>query len=101
TTMEFGPDDVFDVPPGHDGRAQGLALRVGVHVGEVEVAGANVHGVAVHEAARVVAAAGADEVLVSEIARVLSEGAGLSFEDRGEFELKGLDGPRRLYAYAG
>lgn len=82
-------------------RAQGLALRVGVHVGEVEVAGANVHGVAVHEAARVMAAAGAYEVLVSEITRVLSEGAGLSFEDRGEFELKGLDGPRRLYAYAG
>ena len=33
-------------------QAQGLGLRAGVHVGEVEMAGANVHGVAVHEAAR-------------------------------------------------
>ena len=82
-------------------RAQGLGLRAGVHVGEVEMAGANVHGVAVHEAARVMAAAGAGELLVSEIVRTLAQGAGLRFEDRGEFELKGLDGLRRLYAYAG
>ena len=82
-------------------QAQSLGLRAGVHVGEVEMAGANVHGVAVHEAARVMAEAGAGEVLVSEVVRTLAEGAGMRFEDRGQFELKGLDGLRRLYAYAG
>jgi hypothetical protein len=72
-----------------------------VHVGEVELAGGNVRGVAVHEAARIMAAAPADEVMVSEIVRALTEGSGIAFEDRGERVLKGLDGARRLFAYAG
>jgi class 3 adenylate cyclase len=47
-----------------------------VHVGEVELVGGNVRGVAVHEAARIMAAARADEVMASEIVRALTEGSG-------------------------
>jgi class 3 adenylate cyclase len=79
---------------------QGLTIRAGVHVGEVELVGGGVRGVAVHEAARVMAKAGAGEILASEMTRVLASTAGLQFEDRGLYELKGLAGEWRLYALA-
>ena len=82
------------------GAVLGLQIRAGVHVGEVEVTGVNVRGVAVHEAARIMAEAEADEILVSETTRVLALPSGLPFEDRGVRELKGLDGEWRLHALA-
>ena len=78
---------------------EGLQIRAGVHVGEVEVVGEDVRGVTVHEAARIMAAAGADEILVSDLTRALTGTAGLAFEDRGTHTLKGLDGEWRLAAY--
>jgi class 3 adenylate cyclase len=80
-------------------REHGLQLRVGVHVGEVEVVGNDIRGVTVHEAARIMAKAGPDEILVSELTRVLAGTAGFAFEDRGTHVLKGLDGDWRLAAY--
>jgi class 3 adenylate cyclase len=77
---------------------QGLTIRAGVHVGEVELVGGGVRGVAVHEAARVMGKAGAGEILASETTRMLASTAGLQFEDRGLHELKGLAGEWRLYA---
>jgi len=74
-----------------------VAVRVGVHTGEVEVVGDDVRGIAVHLAARVVAAAGADEILVSGTTADLVDGAGLPLEDAGAFELKGIKGERRLF----
>lgn len=82
-------------------RNHDLEVRVGIHVGEVELMGTDVQGVAVHEAARVMAEAGPGEILVSDIARTLAAPAGLAFEDRGTRELKGIPGERRLFAYAG
>ena len=79
-------------------REHGLQLRVGVHVGEVEIVGDDIRGVTVHEAARIMAKADPDEILVSDLTRVLA-GAGLAFEDRGAHTLKGLDGDWRLAAY--
>jgi class 3 adenylate cyclase len=79
-------------------RAEGLHVRAGVHVGEVEVVGREVRGVAVHEAARIMAQAAADEVLVSEAVRLFA-GTGLVFEDRGVHALKGLDGEWRLFRF--
>lgn len=78
----------------------GLQLRAGVHVGEVEVVGNDVRGLAVHEAARIMAAAAADEILVSDLTRVLAGPAGFAFEDRGTHALKGLDGEWHLAAFA-
>ena len=43
------------------------------------------------------ALAGADEILVSDLTRQLATGAGFSFEDRGEVELKGVSGTRRVF----
>jgi hypothetical protein len=78
---------------------QGLRIRAGVHVGEVESSGTDVRGVAVHEAARVAAVAGPNEILVSEMTRSLAVTSGLVFADRGGHQLKGLEGERRLFAY--
>ena len=80
-------------------RRDGLQIRVGVHVGEVELVGEDVRGVAVHEAARIMAAAEPGEILVSDLTRALAGAAGLAFEDRGAHALKGLDGEWRLAAY--
>jgi class 3 adenylate cyclase len=76
-----------------------VQIRVGVHVGEVELVGTDVRGIAVHEAARVMAAAEPGEVLVSELTRALAGTAGMRFQDRGAHELKGLDGTWNLYAF--
>ena len=75
-----------------------LAIRVGLHTGEVEYVGADVRGVAVHAAARVTALAGAGEIFVSGTTYDLLAGSGLGFESRGSHELKGLSGPRPVYA---
>lgn len=78
-------------------RGLGLEVRAGIHTGEVERAD-ELTGIAVHLAARVLGEAGAGEVLVTQTTRDLVEGSGLAFEDRGERELKGIEGRRRLYA---
>jgi class 3 adenylate cyclase len=75
----------------------GLEIRAGINTGEVEVVADNVRGLAVHEAARVMAAARPGEILVSKLTRDLA-GAGIDYEDRGAFELKGLAEPRQLFA---
>jgi len=77
-------------------RGMELAIRVGIHTGEVEAVGDDVRGIAVHVAARIVALAGADEVLVSQTTADLIEGSGLELEDIGGRELKGLTGARRI-----
>ena len=77
--------------------SMGIAIRVGVHSGEVELVGGNARGVAVHAAARVMAQAGGDEVLVSQTTRDLLEGSELTFQDAGKHNLKGLSGSRTLY----
>jgi class 3 adenylate cyclase len=75
-----------------------LEVRAAVHVGEVEITGERIRGLAVHEVARILAATSADEILVSQTTRDLAASAGLTFDDRGEHALKGIPGPRRLFA---
>jgi class 3 adenylate cyclase len=75
-----------------------LSARAAVHTGEVELAGDDVRGIAVHAAARILALAQPGEVLLSGTVRDLLAGSGLEFEDRGEFELRGLDGRRSVAA---
>jgi pimeloyl-ACP methyl ester carboxylesterase len=77
----------------------GLDVRAGVHTGEVERrAGDKPRGIALHVGARVMSLADAGEVLVSSTTRDLVAGSGLEFEDRGEHELKGIEGARRVFA---
>lgn len=75
-----------------------IRIRAGLHTGEIELAAGNLHGIAVHAAARVMGLAGPSEVLVSSVTRDLVDGSGLLFEERGAFELKGLSGPRPVFA---
>ena len=75
----------------------GIAIRAGVHTGEVEFVGDNVRGLAVHETARVAGVAGADEVLISATTKQLLEGSGIAVESAGVHELKGLGEARELF----
>ena len=79
-------------------RRLGMAIRAGVHTGEVELAGNDLRGLAVHLAARVMDAAEPGEVLVTSTTRDLVAGTDLSFVERGTFDLKGISGARTLYA---
>jgi class 3 adenylate cyclase len=76
----------------------GLRVRAGAHTGEVEIVAGSPRGFAVHAAARIAALAGAGEVLVSATTRDLLEGSDLAFDDRGDHELKGIGGSRRVFA---
>jgi class 3 adenylate cyclase len=78
-----------------------LDVRAGVHTGECELVEGKVRGVAVHTGARVASLAAAGEVLVSQTVKDLVAGSGLSLEDRGEHELKGIPGTWRIFAVAG
>jgi len=78
-----------------------LPLCLGIHAGDVVREGNNVHGGAIQLAARVVDAAEPGEILVSDIVRGLARtSAGVSFEDRGEHDRKGIVEPQRLFAVA-
>jgi class 3 adenylate cyclase len=78
----------------------GIQVRAGLHVGEVELRGEDIGGLAVHVAARVMSAAPADAILVSSTVKDLVIGAGIEFEDLGARELKGIPGMWSLYAVA-
>lgn len=79
--------------------SMGLTIRLAVHTGEVEMAGEEVRGVAVHEAARILDRSSGGEVLVSDATAGLVSEAGFGFDDMGEHELRGLS-RRRLMRLA-
>ena len=79
----------------------GLDLRAGLHVGDVEIRGQDIAGMSVTIAKRVCDLAGAGEVFVSGAVPPLVTGAGFEFDDRGEYELKGVPGSWRLFAVRG
>lgn len=77
--------------------ALGLTVRAGLHCGECEEVGEDLHGIAVNIAARVAAMGGDGEVLVSSTVRDLVAGTDLGFEDHGRHELRGVPGTWQLY----
>jgi class 3 adenylate cyclase len=78
-----------------------VSIRVGIHSGEVTLSDERVGGVAVHTAARILGEADSAEVLVSGTTCDLAEGAaGLTFESRGRYRLKGLEREHELFAAA-
>jgi class 3 adenylate cyclase len=78
-------------------RDLGLEIRAGMHTGECEPADGKLTGLAVSIGARVASQAEPGEVLVTNTVRDLVAGSGLTFEERGERELKGVAGLWRLY----
>jgi class 3 adenylate cyclase len=75
----------------------GLDVRIGLPTGEIELDGDDVRGMAVHIGARVSALAEPAQVLVSSTVKDLVAGSGLTFEDAGEHELRGV--PDRWHLY--
>jgi class 3 adenylate cyclase len=78
----------------------GVAVRAGIHSGELERDAMNVTGLTVHIGARVGAAAEPGEVLVSRTVHDLVAGSGLTFVSKGGHELKGISGSWELFAVA-
>lgn len=78
--------------------AEGMSIRAGLHAGEIEVTNDDVHGLAVHVAARVAEAAQPAEVLVSGVVPSLVLGSRIEFTDRGIHLLKGVPGEWQLLA---
>jgi pimeloyl-ACP methyl ester carboxylesterase len=78
----------------------GIAIRAGVHTGEVELRGDDVSGIGVHIAARVAALAGSGELLVSRTVKDLVAGSDYAFASRGLHSLKGVPEQWELLAVA-
>jgi YVTN family beta-propeller protein len=75
----------------------GIAVRAGVHIGECEMVGGKVAGMAVVIGARIAALAGAGEVLVSGSVRDLMTGSDLHFAGGDLQKLKGVEEPWPVY----
>jgi class 3 adenylate cyclase len=78
-------------------RALGIEVRAGLHTGEVATVAGKSGGIAVVIGSSVAAMAGPSEVLATQTVRDLTAGSGLTFEDAGEHELKGV--PDRWHLY--
>ena len=98
---------VFDAPGqavagaaaiGRAAGQMGIALRAGIHAGEIERDRNSVRGIAIHIGARVCSLAAPDEVLVTRTIRDLLLGSGIDLEERGTHPLKGVQGDWELYA---
>jgi class 3 adenylate cyclase len=80
--------------------SHGVAIRSGIHTGEIDLRGDDIGGIAIHIAARVQATADPGEVLVSRTVRDLVAGSGIEFRDRGTHTLKGVTDAWQLYGVA-
>ena len=78
-------------------RDLGLAVRAGIHAGEVDRIGNQANGIAMHIGRRVCEVAQPNQVLVSSTVRDLLAGSSYSFAAAGERELKGLNGAWQLF----
>ena len=75
----------------------GMAVRVGIHAGEVESDDGTISGITVHTGSRIMGAAQPGEILVSNTVKELVAGSGITFTDRGTHLLRGLPGEWRLF----
>jgi class 3 adenylate cyclase len=78
-------------------RPLGIEIRAGVHTGECQTIDGKVGGLGVVIGARIGSRAEPNQVLVSQTVKDLTAGSGLSFEDAGEHDLKGV--PDRWHLY--
>jgi class 3 adenylate cyclase len=78
-------------------RGLGMAVRVGIHAGEVESDDRTISGITVNTGSRITGAAQPGEVLVSHTVKELVAGSGITFTDRGTHILRGILGEWRLF----
>jgi class 3 adenylate cyclase/dihydrofolate reductase len=74
-----------------------LAIRVGIHAGEIEVRGDDVGGIGVHIASRVLSQAASGEVVITRTVRDLATGTDLRFRSLGSVALRGVPEPWELF----
>jgi class 3 adenylate cyclase/pimeloyl-ACP methyl ester carboxylesterase len=79
----------------------GLEVRIGIHTGEAQLVDRKVGGLAVTIGARVAGHAPPSGIVVTSTVKELVVGSGLTFEDAGEHELKGVPDRWRLYRVVG
>jgi class 3 adenylate cyclase len=75
----------------------GMAVRVGIHAGEVEYDDRTIGGITVNTGVRITGIAQPSEILVSRTVKELVAGSGITFTDRGTHLLRGLPGEWRLF----
>ena len=78
----------------------GLAVRIGIHVGDIDRRGDDISGVGVHIAARAMASADAGEIVVTASVPTSVTGEATTFETLGAHELKGVPGTWELFRLA-
>jgi class 3 adenylate cyclase len=79
-------------------RAEGLSVRIGLHVGDIDHRGNDISGLAVNIAARIMHLATPDEILASSTVHDLIADTTIAFSDRGEHKLKGVTATWRLFS---
>lgn len=83
------------------GPASMIHVRIGIHVGETVQEADDFFGHAVNYAARIASAAEGGEIVVSELAHALVAQTGaFTFGEPRNVELKGIDGPQKVYPLA-
>jgi class 3 adenylate cyclase len=80
--------------------ADGLEVRIGIHVGDVDRRGDDVSGLGVHIAARAVAVAASGQVVVTASVPAAVAGQAAAFETLGAHKLKGMPGAWELFRLA-
>ena len=74
-----------------------LRVRMGIHTGAAELRDRDYHGPALNRAARLMSAGHGGQVLVSLVTGELLRGAGVDLKDLGEYQLRGLTEPDRIF----
>jgi len=78
-----------------------IKLRIGIHLGDVIIEGADVYGHGVNLAARLESQAQSGGICISSIVHEsISNRVGVFFQDAGEHALKNMAQPVRLYTWA-
>lgn len=77
--------------------ANGIIVRTGIHIGEVEPFGEDVRGAAIHIAERLMKSAIAGEVVVSATVKDVSAGSGIVFHEKGTDSLDGAAEALQLF----
>jgi class 3 adenylate cyclase len=77
---------------------ENVAIRAGLHTGEIERRGDDISGICVNIGARIAGLASPNEILVSRTVHDLVEGSDLRFTDSGLYQLKGIPSEWQVFA---
>ncbi|MGH9025384.1 MAG: adenylate/guanylate cyclase domain-containing protein [Acidimicrobiia bacterium] len=80
--------------------SEGLDVRIGVHVGDIDRRGDDVSGLAVNIASRAMSKGGPGEIVVTVSVVAAGAGQAVAFEPLGTHDLKGVPGAWQLFRVA-